>query len=174
MSREDVEVHESPIHGVGVFAKRRFGRGERIFAFDDSRIVDDEHPLDRSKDESEVHCDWFPDHVILMGEPERYLNHRCEPNSYAATDDSGRRWLVAYRDIDAADEITHDYLIDAFGRDRWDCRCDHPLCRREHVHDFFTLPDRKLREYLPLLSPWFVEWKADELAGLRQRLNAEA
>jgi hypothetical protein len=140
VSREAVEVRGSPIHGVGVFAKRPIRRGEWIFAFDDSRIVDDEHPLDAARGEAEAHCDWFPGHVTLMGEPERYLNHRCEPNSYAATDDDGLRWLVASRDIGAGDEITQHYLIDAFGGDRWDRRCGDALCRREHVHDSSRCP----------------------------------
>ena len=172
--RDDVEVRGSPIHGVGVFAKRAFSKGEDLFMFNDERIVDDQHPLDAAKGESAVHCDWFPDHVILMGEPERYLNHSCEPDCFARTDEEGRRWLVAYRDIDEGDELTHDYLIDAFDGDEWDCNCRVAGCRRHHIHDFFTLPDHKLREYLPLVSPWFREWKAEEILRVERRLGVTA
>jgi hypothetical protein len=66
-------VRGSTIRSVGVFAKRPFRRGE---ASSRSTVGSStpKHPLDSSRDESRVHCDWFPDHVILRGEPERYLN----------------------------------------------------------------------------------------------------
>ena len=52
----DVEVRGSPIHGKGVFSMRGFDPGETILVIDDSRVVDDAHPLDASKGEFEHHC----------------------------------------------------------------------------------------------------------------------
>jgi hypothetical protein len=66
-----VEVRESPIHGRGIFAARGFDPGETILGIDDSRVVDEAHPLDASKGEFEHHCDWLGDRQVLMREPER-------------------------------------------------------------------------------------------------------
>jgi len=43
-----VRVGRSRISGLGVFAGRRFQSGETVLLLDDSRVVDDEHPLDSS------------------------------------------------------------------------------------------------------------------------------
>ncbi|MEX0754619.1 MAG: hypothetical protein WD556_05805 [Actinomycetota bacterium] len=70
-------------------------------------------------------------------------------------------------------EITYDYLIDADGGVVWACTCGEERCRGPHVHDFFELPADKLREYLPLLSPWFVRAYADRVETLRRSLSSE-
>ena len=165
-----VEVRESRIHGKGVFAVQGFDPGETILGIDDSRVVDEAHPLDASKGEFEHHCDWLGDRQVLMREPERYINHSCEPSACIVTVDDVRR-VIAYRRIHPGGEVTYDYLIDAYGGDEWECSCGEATCRREHIHDFFTLPDHKLREYLPLLNPWFVEWRRAEVEALRKRLG---
>ena len=46
MRASDIDVRESPIHGRGVFANRRFRRGERVLPIDDRRVVTAENPLD--------------------------------------------------------------------------------------------------------------------------------
>ena len=168
----DVEVRPSAIHGRGAFATRDFRRGERILPIDDSRIVTADNPLDPSRGEYEHHCDWLGATVVYMQEPERYINLCCEPNAYVETV-HGVRWVVAYRDIVAGDEITYDYCIDSFGDTIWGCHCGHPRCRKVHSADFFALPTHKLVEYLPLLNPWFVAWKRDEVEALCRRLARE-
>ena len=42
---KDVIVAGSKIHGIGVLAVRDFDAGETVLIIDDSRVVDDEHPL---------------------------------------------------------------------------------------------------------------------------------
>ncbi len=41
----DLYVAESGIHGAGVFAAREFAAGETVLVLDDSRVVDEGHPL---------------------------------------------------------------------------------------------------------------------------------
>lgn len=165
-----VEVRASPIEGKGVFAMRLFEVGELILEIDDSRVVDDEHPLDARKGEFEQHCDWLGDRQVLMREPERFINHSCEPTAQITTV-AGVRRVIAYRRIEPGAEITYDYLIDAYGGDVWECSCGEATCRGPHVHDFFALPEHKLREYLPLLNPWFIDWRRSEIARLREGLG---
>jgi uncharacterized protein len=167
---EEVEAHESPIHGKGVFSKRYFAEGEPVLPIDDSRVVDAEHPLDPSADEHEYHQDWLGERSVLMQEPERYINHSCEPNTYVHTIE-GTRWVKAYHPIAAGDEITYDYCINSYGDHTWKDDCGSPNCRHVQNSDFFKLPREKLVEYLPLLDSWFVEWKKDEVEALRTRLS---
>jgi uncharacterized protein len=165
---EGVEVRESPIHGRGVFATRRFEWGEPILPIDDSRVVTPEAPLDREHGELEHHRDYLGTHDVLMQEPERYINHCCEPSAYIRTRE-GVRWVVAYCAIAAGEEVTYDYCISSYGDYAWECSCGHARCRRVHNTDFFKLPDEKLREYLPLLDEWFVALYPERVEAARRR-----
>lgn len=151
-----------------MFATRTFGRDDRVLPIDDSRVVESEDSLDPAKGEFEYHQDYLGDRNVLMRDPERHINHSCEPNTYVKTLD-GVRWIIAYRDIAPGDEITYDYCINSYGDDEWECSCGQPKCRKVHNTDFFKLPDEKLIEYLPLLDDWFVDWKREAVAELRER-----
>ena len=68
----DVTVQKSKIHGIGVFAARDFFAGEIILPIDDSRIVDEAHPLREDLGEYDYHCDYLENgKVVLMKSPER-------------------------------------------------------------------------------------------------------
>ena len=54
----DIVVAESKIHGLGVFATREFAQDEITLAIDDSRVVDDDHPLRIDLGEQSYHCDY--------------------------------------------------------------------------------------------------------------------
>lgn len=157
MGRRDhgrVRTGPSAIHGTGVFAVRDLGPGEVLLEIDDSRVVDADHPL--LPGERADHCDYLAGgRVVLMPVPERYVNHCCDPNARMQWVGGGRR-LVARRHIREGEEVTCDYSIDSAGSTLWECACGAPSCRRLVSADFFALPEAKLREYLPLLSPWFV------------------
>jgi SET domain-containing protein len=164
-----VAVQSSSIAGKGVIAKGPFRRGEIILEIDDSRIVDQAHPLGPHDDAR--HCDYLAaEKVILMQAPERYINHSCDPNTYVKTVD-GKRVVVALRAIAEREEITYDYCINGGGDTVWTCRCGAPRCRREIHSDFFHLPIELQREYLPLLDTWFREERADEVQHLQNRQN---
>ena len=88
-------VSESPIHGKGLFAAQRIAAGSLL-----GRIkgipsqADGSHVLWLSETRAiEVTCDL------------RYINHADEPNACYYDDLS----VVALRDIEADEEITHNY-----------------------------------------------------------------
>lgn len=166
----DVEVKKSKIHGLGVFAARDFDEGEIILPIDDSRVVDDEHPLQTEAGEFDYHCDYLAGgKVVLMKSPERHINSNCHPNVFAQTID-GTRYVVARRRIKAGDEITCDYIIDCHGGIVWQCNCQSSRCRKTIVSSFFELPTELRLEYLPLLNPWFIaehQEKIEELEKLK-------
>ncbi len=79
----DVEVKKSAKQGKGVFACRDFREGDFVLKIDDSNVVTDESKL--TKEQHEFHCDYFSDKIVLMQEPEVYINHSCDPNVYVKT-----------------------------------------------------------------------------------------
>lgn len=165
----DVIVAESGIHGLGVFASRDFAAGEIILPIDDSRVVDDEHPLRSELGEYSYHCDYLAGGVtVLMRSPERHINSCCDPNTYVKTVD-GVRHVVARRPINSGEEITYDYIIDCHGGIVWQCGCGSPRCRGTIVSSFFELPLELQLEYLPLLNEWFVEDHREKVEALRRR-----
>jgi len=166
-----VVVAKSGIEGCGVFAICPFRKGEPILAIDDSRVVNDHAPLQAN--EEERHCDYLErGRVVLMQPPERYINHSCNPNTYVKTV-KGKRLVIARREIEAGEEVTYDYSINSSGDTIWLCRCDAARCRREIHSDFFHLPVKFQREYLPLLDDWFRREHAADLENLKTAFHSE-
>jgi uncharacterized protein len=169
----DVIVAASPIHGLGVFATRDFCPGETVLLIDDSRVVDEEHPLQPECGEYEYHCDYLAGgKVVLMPAPERHINSSCDPNTYVRWD-NGKRYVIARRAIGYGEEITYDYIIDCHGGKEWECRCGSPRCRGMIVSSFFELPIELQREYFPLLSEWFIEEHRELIEKLRKLIAAQ-
>jgi hypothetical protein len=166
MSR--VYTADSPIHGTGAFASVRFSPAEIVLRIDDSRVVTEAEPLDPAKGEFEHHCDYLTGaKVVLMQPPERFINHRCDPNTYIRTI-AGDRYVVALREIRPGDEITYDYCVNGDGDTEWDCACGSPACRRRLLSGFFHLPVEVQSRYLALLDDWFVAEHRDEVDVLKR------
>ena len=163
-------VGASSIQGQGVFATESIHRGDVILRVDDSRVVNEKHPLKPEEGESAIHRDYLPDGTVtLMRSPECFINHSCQPNSYIYSAVQ-ERFLLAMRDIAAGEEIFMDYALNAVEGDEWECRCRRAHCRGRHKCDFFTLSPELQREYLPYLDPWFAHLHA----GRIQRLLEES
>jgi uncharacterized protein len=147
-----VYTAESPIHGTGVFSAASFSPGEVVLVIDDSRVVTDAEPLDPAKGELEHHCDYLSGgKVVLMQPPERFIIHRCDPNTYTRTI-AGDRYVVTLGEIRPGDEITCDYCVNGDGDTEWICNCGSPACRRRHLSGFFHLPVDVQIRYLALLD----------------------
>ena len=165
----EVEVKRSGIHGDGVFALGPVAQGAVIHRIDDSRVVDDQHPIRPDLGENPEHCDWLPDgSTVLMQTPAGYINHSCDPNVYVYSVDR-QRFILAMRDIVAGKELTFDYSINAVDGDVWECRCCAPNCRRRHKCAFFSLPESRQLEYLPFLDPWFAQVHRHRILKLLNR-----
>lgn len=166
-----VRTGTSTIQGKGLFATRAFTAGDVIHTLDTSRRVDEDHPLRSEQGESEEHLAYLGrGKVVLLPEPERHLNHSCDPNAYVRTSD-GRTELLARRRIRAGDEVTIDYLINTDGGSSWRCRCGADRCRGELETSFFELPLPFRREYLPLMDDWFVEEHRERIEELEREIE---
>jgi SET domain-containing protein len=162
ISPDDVAVRASPIEGLGLFALRPFGAGQRIREINVVREITAEAPLREDLGERADHCDYPDGKVVLLGYPDRHINHSCDPNAHVAYEPD-HCYLVARRAIRADEEITCDYNVNVTGGTAWPCRCGAARCRGTTVGDFFLLPPEIQREYRPLLADWFVRRHAAEL-----------
>jgi hypothetical protein len=170
MVMDRVLVSRSTIAGQGVFAAQSFRVGETILQIDDSRVVTDQNPLDPRLGEYEHHCDYLGGgKVVHMQEPERYINHSCDPNTYV-TWIGGERFVVARRKIPQNEEITYDYCIDGGGDTVWECHCGSPICRGTLHSDFFHLSLEKQKAYFAYLSDWYVEENRVQFERLKEKM----
>jgi uncharacterized protein len=159
---DGVDVRPSSIEGLGIFALRAFRAGQRIRQIRVVREVTPQAPLRADLGERPDHCDYPDGRVVLLGFPDRHVNHSCDPNAYVLYD-ADRCYLVARRDVAAGDEITCDYNINITGGTSWPCRCGAPRCPGTVFGDFFRLPADIRREYRPLLAGWFVRRHEERL-----------
>ena len=150
-----------------MFAGRSFAHGDTVLFIDDSRTVDEQHPLNAEAGEYAHHCDYLAGgRTVLMAFPERHINSSCEPNTFVRTVEGLRR-VVALRAIPAGEEITYDYIINCHGGEVWTCRCSAPTCRGVVPSSFFELPVPDQRRLFPLLDGWFVAEHRDRVDALR-------
>ena len=159
------EVRTSSIEGLGLFAVRPFSSEQRIRQINVLREVTPASPLREELGERADHCDYPDGKIVLLGYPDRHVNHSCNPNAYVRYE-GDCSYLVARRDIEAGEEITCDYNINITGGTAWPCHCGAARCRGTTVGDFFLLPIDTQREYRPLLAEWFVRAHRDRLSAL--------
>jgi len=112
----DVVVTKSKIEGKGVFAGRKFRKGEIILIWDTSHELTFEQAKKlRGKDIQ--YLNYFKGKCIMMQRPERFVNHSCNANTTAINFCD-----VAKRDIDKGEEITANYEEEASVMDMI-CKC---------------------------------------------------
>jgi hypothetical protein len=160
-----VEVKASSIEGSGVFAVTSFSAWQSIRQINVIREITAALPLREDLGERRDHCDYPDGKVVLLGYPDRHLNHSCDPNAFVRYEQKAC-FLVARRDIREGEEITCDYNVNITEGTSWPCHCGSTRCRGETTGDFFKLPIEIQREYRPLLAEWFVQRYSDRIALL--------
>ena len=136
-----IEVRDSPLHGLGVFALRRIARGTRVLEYLGERISHEE--ADRRYDHKSAHDNhtflFIADEATVIdagvdGNEARFVNHACDPNCESVIEDS-RVFIDAIRAIAPGEELTYDYQIQREAGDPPDidaifaCRCGLARCR---------------------------------------------
>ena len=122
-------VRSSAIHAAGCYTTAPVRKGERIAEYSGRRI---------SKQEADVlYTDYPVTYLFGLGDgavvidgfcTAMFINHSCEGNCETSEDD-GRIWITALRDIPAEAEITYDYCLYEGGEDPCTCYCGAPTCR---------------------------------------------
>ena len=107
-------IHQSRIHGKGVFAPWKFSQGEEIAYFEGFEIDNDTH-FSLSLGGRRIE----PTGQLM------FLNHSCNPKAHFID-----RRLFASRDIPEEEEITIDYLTtENIISNHFTCKCNAENCR---------------------------------------------
>jgi len=124
-------VKESSIHGKGLFAIEQIKKGEIVcvkggFIFDRQTLG--EMPDWYRAAEIQIADDLF---IGPLAENERegsmiFSNHSCDPNIGV----QGQIVFVAMRDIEAGEELTHDWATTDDDDYEMECKCGALSCRK--------------------------------------------
>jgi SET domain-containing protein len=151
-------VKDSPIEGRGLFAAAPIAAGE-IVAVKGGHIFD-RKTLERVQPElgpAEIQIgeDLF---IGPLDASERegsmiFSNHSCEPNLGVV----GQVIFVAMRDIEAGEELTHDWAMTDDDQSRMECHCGASTCRKTVTGQDWRRPD--LQEKYRGFFSWYLEQK---------------
>ncbi|GGY03839.1 SET domain-containing protein-lysine N-methyltransferase [Massilia dura] len=134
------DVHDSPIHGKGVFARRKIPAGTRIIEYT-GEIVDWDETCRRTAEKGGPinHTFFFTLASGLLidggagGNDSRFINHSCDPNCEAMEEDD-RVFIHTLRDIEKGEELRYNYGLIYDERHTpavkkaFACRCGAPNC----------------------------------------------
>ena len=136
-----LEVRDSTLHGLGVFAAHRIRKGTRIIEYLGERVSHAE--ADRRyehKVAEDAHTFLFivDSRTVIDagvdGNEARFVNHACDPNCESVIEDR-RVFIEALRAIEPGEELTYDYQIQRESDDPPDidaifaCCCGSERCR---------------------------------------------
>ena len=102
-----VIIGKGNLDGKGIFADRDFKKGEVVVKYNLKSLTRQELDDLPESEKKFVHKHW--DTIYLYSEPERYVNHSDNPNTYQ---DLKNKCDVALRDIKKGETITTDATKD--------------------------------------------------------------
>ncbi|WP_158600297.1 SET domain-containing protein [Fibrisoma montanum] len=131
MIHPDTYVQLTP-KGLGLFAKKRFLRGEILWIIDD---IDLKMPLlahqaldPLQQQKLNIYCYLDYQHrVIVPWDEGKYVNHSCAPNSTGLLEYDNIS--IALRTIEPGEEIVEDYYCYYGHFETFTCKCGAPNCR---------------------------------------------
>ena len=141
-----IEVRDDTLAGRGVVAVEAIARDE-IVAIKAGNIItrDELEQATRVAGDMALQIDdefyiapRSPDEVMDMSV---MINHSCDPN----VGFRGQVVYVAMRDIEAGEELCHDYAMERSDDYELDCRCGSPLCRGKVTGQDWKLPELQQR-----------------------------
>ncbi|OGJ56074.1 hypothetical protein A2706_01990 [Candidatus Peribacteria bacterium RIFCSPHIGHO2_01_FULL_51_35] len=104
---DDVILGSGNLAGKGVYAAKDFAKGEVVIRYALKPLTQQE--FDTLPNEEKEFTHTHKGVVHLYSEPERYVNHSADPNTYQ---DHSRKCDVALRDIKKGEMITTDATKD--------------------------------------------------------------
>jgi len=90
-------------NGKGIFADKDFQKGEVVIQYNLKPLTEEEYEKLPESEKEFTHTHWGQ--VYLYPEPERYVNHSDDPNTYQ---DLEKQQDIALRDVKAGEEISTD------------------------------------------------------------------
>jgi uncharacterized protein len=141
-----IVMRRSPIHGTGSFATHPIRAGERLLWVSGGVVYTlEDWQTGRVQLDPEQYNEEKIDDNLFIATPKSlyyYINHSCEPNLLN---------YIAWRDIQAGEEITTDYAYcEAYpGYCLEPCICGSSICRGRVTGDDWQIPElqRRYRGY---------------------------
>jgi SET domain-containing protein len=122
-------IRSSAIHAAGCYTTTPIRKGEHVAEYTGRRI---------SKDEADAAYEDSPiTYLFGLGDGEividghcaaMFINHSCAANC-ETSEEHGRVWVTAIKNIAAGEEITYDYCLYDGGDDEATCNCGARNCR---------------------------------------------
>ena len=135
------DLRESPMQGIGAFARRPIPAGVRLIEYAGHRLTAAEADARYPDVGGERHHTFLfaiDDDVVIdaafEGNEARFINHSCDPNCDAVIDD-GRIWIETIRPVCVGDELAYDYAYvlkerhSPAAKRRFPCHCGAATCR---------------------------------------------
>ena len=136
-----IQTRRSGIHGKGVFALQDIAEGETIMEYV-GEVISWEQAQARHPHNPDDPNHTFYFHIddtrvidgLYGGNSSRWINHSCDGNC-EASEDEGRIFIIARRNIAAGEELTYDYglIIDERYtkklKAQYPCWCGTKKCR---------------------------------------------
>jgi SET domain-containing protein len=122
-------IRSSAIHAAGCYTTTPIRKGARVAEYTGKRISKEEADA-RYEDSIVTYLFGLGDgsmvidgHCVTM-----FINHSCDANCETSEED-GRVWVKAIKNITAGAEITYDYCLYDGGDDEATCNCGAKTCR---------------------------------------------
>ena len=131
MIHPDTYIAKTP-KGIGVFAKRKFKRGEILWILDDIdlkiplAVYEKIDPIQKTKLDIYSYED-YEKRVIIPWDEGKYVNHSCSPNSTGLLQFDNVS--VAICDIEKDEEMVEDYYSYFAHFETFVCGCGSANCR---------------------------------------------
>lgn len=120
----NIIIKKSLIHGKGVFADRRFEKGETVIDWSTCSTTLTKADVQRLPKAQQRYVSYLGrGKWIKFRSPGKYVNHSCEANTTAI---KGRD--VANRNILRGEEITADYVVEKTPVSNLKCLCGTIKC----------------------------------------------
>ena len=104
---DDLKIGKGNLAGKGIYANRDFKKGEIVIKYNLKPLSEQEFENLPESEKEFTHSHWGISH--LYSQPERYVNHSDNPNTYQ---DLTNKCDMALRDIKKGEMITTDATKD--------------------------------------------------------------
>jgi SET domain-containing protein len=122
-------IRSSDIHAAGCYTTTAVRKGERVVEYT-GRLITKEEADALYEDQLVTYLFGLGDGAMVIDGhcAAMFINHSCNPNCESSEED-GRVWVTAIRNLAPGDEITYDYCLYDGGDDEAICNCGAKKCR---------------------------------------------
>jgi uncharacterized protein len=165
-------LRKSTIQGVGTFTIEPIPAGQLLILTTGGLIVTPEaRQAGTMLLEAEIYNEESLSSGLSIVTPKvfhYYVNHSCEPNAIDISRSSNITQYIAWREIQAQEEITTDYGI--IGARIEQCMCKSSLCRGQITPDDWQIPE--LQQQYRGFFPWHMEQKIQQANKCKEQEHA--